>query len=64
MKPQKMLSKKAIVLLTALSYRDDAKWEVNILPFGSIYWTDEMPSFDLLDKLDDMFIIHAMFGIV
>jgi hypothetical protein len=49
-----MLSEKAIVLLTALSYRGDAKWEVNILPFGSIYWTDEMPSFrDLLDKLDE-----------
>ena len=63
LKPQKMLSEKAIVLLTALSYRGDAKWEVNILPFGSIYWTDEMPSFDLLDKPDDMFIIHAMFGI-
>ena len=64
MKPQKMLSEKAIVLLSALSYRGDANWEVNILPFGSIYWIDEMPSVrDLLDKQDDMLIIHAMFGI-
>jgi hypothetical protein len=64
MKNKMMLSEKAVALLAALSYRRDANWEVNILPFGSIYWKDEMPSVrDLLDKQDDMFIIHAMFGI-
>src|ERR1044071_7578907 len=64
MKNKMMLSEKGVALLASLSYRRDANWEVNILPFGSIYWTDEMPSVsDLLDKQDDMFIIHAMFGI-
>jgi len=59
-----MLSKNAVALLEALPYRPDAGWRVNILPFGSIYWEDEMPSLrDLSDKQDDMLIIHAMFGI-
>lgn len=59
-----MLSERAVALLAALPYRPDAEWGVNILPFGSIYWKDEMPSLgDLLDKPDDMLIIHAMFGI-
>ena len=57
-----MLSKKAVALLAALPYQPDAEWEVNILPFGSIYWKDEMPSLgDLVDKQDDMLVIHAMF---
>jgi hypothetical protein len=60
----KMLSEQAVALLERLPYRHDAEWQVNILPFGSIYWTDEMPSLhDLVDKLGDMLIIHAMFGI-
>jgi len=59
-----MLSEKAVALLADLPYRPDAEWGVNILPFGSIYWKDEMPSLrDLVDKQDDMLIIHAMFGI-
>ena len=58
-----MLSEKAVALLAALPYRPDAEWAVNILPFGSIYWKDEMPSLGDLDKPDDMLIIHAMFGI-
>jgi hypothetical protein len=59
-----MLSKNAVALLAALPYRPDAEWGVNILPFGSIYWKDEMPPLaDLIDKQDDMLIIHAMFGI-
>jgi hypothetical protein len=59
-----MLSEKAVALLAAFSYRPDAAWGVNILPFGSIYWKDEMPSLaDLIDNQDDMLIIHAMFGI-
>jgi hypothetical protein len=59
-----MLSEKAAALLAALPYRPEAEWKVNILPFGSIYWTDEMPSLrDLFDKQDDMLIIHAMFGV-
>jgi hypothetical protein len=59
-----MLSEKAVALLAALPYRPDAEWGVNILPFGSIYWKDEMPSLrDLVEKQDDMLIIHAMFGI-
>jgi hypothetical protein len=59
-----MLSEKAVALIAALPYRPDAEWEVNILPFGSMYWKDEMPSLrDLLDKQDHALIIHAMFGI-
>jgi hypothetical protein len=59
-----MLSEKAVALLAALAYRADADWEVNLLPFGSIYWNDEMPAIrDLFDRPDDMLIIHAMFGI-
>lgn len=59
-----MLSEEAVALLAALPCRPNAEWRVNILPFGSVYWTDEMPSLgDLLDKQDDMLIIHAMFGI-
>lgn len=38
-----MLSDIALKHLSMLTYRPDAKWEVNILPFGSIYWADEMP---------------------
>ena len=58
-----MLSEKAVAGLTALEYQPDADWEVNFLPFGSIYWNDEMPALgDLLDRPDDMLIIHAMFG--
>ena len=59
-----MLSAEAVALLAALPYRPDAEWEVNILPFGSIYWKDEMPPLgDLLDKQQDMLIINGMFGI-
>jgi len=59
-----MLSEKAVALLTALPYRPDAEWGINFLPFGSIYWHDEMPAVgDLFDQADDMLIIHAMFGI-
>jgi ribonucleotide reductase alpha subunit len=38
-----MLSDIAVQALSVLSYRSDAKWKVNLLPFGSIYWEDEMP---------------------
>src|SRR4051812_33628544 len=59
-----MLSEKAAAVLAALPYRQDAKWEVNILPFGSIYWDDEMPAGrDLFYRLEDMSIIFSMFGI-
>jgi hypothetical protein len=59
-----MLSEKAVALLAALPYRPDAEWGVNLLPFGSVYWKDEMPSLQLLsDTPKDMLIIHEMFGI-
>src|SRR5258708_39657928 len=57
-----MLSEKAVALLVALPYRPDAGWGVNILPFGSIYWEDEMPSLRDLSDEQDLLIIHAMFG--
>lgn len=59
-----MLSEKAVTLLAALPYRPDAEWAVNFLPFGSIYWKDEMPPLeDLLDKQQDLLLIQGMFGI-
>ena len=59
-----MLSEKIVAVLAALPYQPDAEWEVNILPFGSIFWKDEMPAIvDLFDRPEDMAIIHAMFGI-
>jgi len=58
-----MLSEKAAVALEALKYRSDADWEVNILPFGSIYWSDEMPAIAEIAVLpDDTSTIFAMFG--
>lgn len=58
-----MLSERTVAVLTALSYRPDAEWGVNILPFGSVYWKDEMP--EMLDIFDmqDMATIFRMFGI-
>jgi hypothetical protein len=59
-----MLSEKIVAVIAALPYQPDAEWEVNILPFGSIFWKDEMPAIvDLFDRPEDMAIIHAMFGI-
>lgn len=59
-----MLSERAVELLAALTYRPDAEWAVNILPFGSVYWDDEMPAMqDMFDRPDDMFVIMSMFGL-
>ena len=59
-----MLSERMVTLLSALLFRPDAEWKVNILPFGSIYWDDEMPAIgDLFDKAEDLAIILKMFGI-
>jgi hypothetical protein len=53
-----------VAVLSALPYQPDAEWEVNILPFGSIYWKDEMPAMkDLFTRLDDMTIVLRMFAI-
>jgi hypothetical protein len=38
-----MLSDIAVKQLSALTFRSESKRLVNILPFGSIYWADEMP---------------------
>lgn len=58
-----MLSERMVALLSALPYRPDAEWEVNILPFGSVYWKDEMPEMrDMLD-MQDMTTVLRMFGI-
>ena len=57
------LSEYAVALLAALPYRPDTEWQVNILPFGSIYWADEMPPIgELLARQDDVLIILRMFG--
>lgn len=58
-----MLADKTVAVLEKLAYQPDAEWEVNILPFGSIFWKDEMPAIaDIFDRAEDMSIIHAMFG--
>ena len=58
-----MLSERMVTVLSALPYRPDAEWEVNILPFGSVYWKDEMPEMrDMLD-IQDMTTVLRMFGI-
>ncbi len=58
-----MLSEKIVAVLAAMPHQPDAEWEVNILPFGSIFWKDEMPALrDLFDRPADAGIIHAMFG--
>jgi len=58
------LSEKAVSLLTALRYEPSAAWGVNILPFGSIFWLDEMPSMaELFENTSDASLIHSMFGL-
>jgi hypothetical protein len=57
-----MLSERMAGILSTLRYRPDAESAVNILPFGSIYWKDEMPAIaDLLNE-DDMKVVMKMFG--
>src|ERR1035438_2737047 len=59
-----MLSETSVALLAAQTYRADSKWGVNILPFGSIYWLDELPGgLEVFKRPDDMSIIYAMFAI-
>lgn len=58
------LSEKAVSMLTALEYEPGAAWGVNILPFGSIFWLDEVPSrVGLFENTDDSFLINSMFGL-
>ena len=58
------LSEKAVAMLTALQYQPSAGWGVNIVPFGSIFWLDEMPSMvELFENTDDKFLIHSMFAL-
>jgi hypothetical protein len=49
------LSEKAVRCLNAMSYQPNSEWGVNFLPFGSIYWHDEMPSIaELFEKAEDV----------
>jgi len=54
-----MLTEKAVAVLTALVYRPDADWEVNILPFGSIFWNDEMPAIGDLFRPTGRHVSHS-----
>jgi hypothetical protein len=59
-----MVSDKAVEVLAAMPFREDAEWEVGILPFGSVYWADEMPDIkDIFDKPEDMMVLMKMFGL-
>lgn len=57
------LSQKAVSLLTALRYEPSAAWGVNVVPFGSVFWLDEMPSMaELFESTGDALLIHSMFA--
>jgi hypothetical protein len=37
---------------------------VNVIPFGTVFWLDEMPSMaELFENTGDKFLIHSMFGL-
>jgi hypothetical protein len=58
------LSEKAVSLLTALQYEPSAAWGVNIVPVGSIFWLDEMPSMaELFERTGDKSLINSMFAL-
>jgi|ERR1700722_6809836 len=58
------LSQKAVSMLTLLRYEPGSAWGVNMLPFGSIFWLDEMPSIaELFENTHDAFLIHSMFAL-
>ena len=40
---RKMLSEAAVKVISSLAYQPDTQWLVNVLPFGGVYWADEMP---------------------
>ena len=60
-----MLTEATVALLNGLRFRPDAKRMVSLIPLGSIYWEDEMPSFLEIAKLpeDERNTIWALFGI-
>jgi len=58
------LSEKAVSMLIAMQYQPNAAWGVNVIPFGSIFWLDEMPSMaELFGNTNDAFLIHSMFAL-
>lgn len=48
-----MLSEAATRVISSLTYQPDAQSEVNILPFGSVYWADELPDIRQLVPLSE-----------
>ena len=57
------LSEKAVSMLKTSQYDPSAGWGVNIVPFGSIFWLDEMPSMaELFENDDDNLVINSMFA--
>jgi hypothetical protein len=63
LKESVMFTEKTVAVLAALEYRPDADWDVNILPFGSVFWNDEMPAIaSLFERQDDISILFTMFG--
>jgi hypothetical protein len=59
-----VLSQRAVSVLQQLKYREDAEWDVNILPFGSLFWKDEMPSMsDFFSAPEDLAVVFGMFGL-
>jgi hypothetical protein len=60
-----MLKPKTVQHLAAMPYRADAEWLVNILPFGGVYWSDEMPDPKemIFFNPNDQAVILRMFSI-
>lgn len=57
-----MLSETAVKECAELVYQPDAEWLVNVYPFGSVYWADEMPDIPKFVHQDRQEIL-AMFSI-
>jgi hypothetical protein len=58
------LSQKAVLILSALKYDPSAGWGINVAPFGSIFWHDEMPDpFELCENAGDQVLINSMFAL-
>jgi hypothetical protein len=60
-----VLAKTTITMLSALTYRVDAKRQVCLLPLAGIYWDDELPDLRELFKIseDDREQIFRLLGL-
>jgi len=58
------LSAITVFMLSALQYDPSAGWGISVVPFGSIFWHDEMPDLEVLFwNRDDQSLIDSMFAL-